>query len=184
MGTTHAARRMLVWLFAGVAVTFFCLAAAAPNAFAYFASRIYNAGSGTCMSSGGTHTGGADARLYTCNGSANQTWVNAVRNSGGSLFKNLGDGWCLNNYRGRAANYNPQTLWPCDASSWMQAYYVYSSRVAPGYYNIETVNASGNITGYCLSSLGNRNNGAIVEEFACNNTYPNQAWEGGTLTPP
>lgn len=175
---------MVRLLIASVAVVGLGLAAFAENAFGGYASRLYNAGSGTCMSSRGTHSGGADAVLWACNGSTNQTWVNTVKNSGGSTFESDGDDWCLNNYQGKSANNNPQTMWPCDGGSYKQVYYVYGSRVAAGYYNIETVNSSGHITGYCLTSFGNRNSGAIVEEYACNNDLPNQAWAGGTLTPP
>jgi Ricin-type beta-trefoil lectin domain len=183
-GIPHPGR----FLVASVAVIGLGLMALTQNASAYLPSRLYNAGSGTCMSSLGTHTDGADAVLWQCNGSPNQTWVNAPASGGGTILMAAGDGWCLNNFRGRFANYNPQTMWPCNntggASNWKQSYYISGSGVARGYYNIQTVNSSDHISGYCLTSLGKRYNGALVEETPCNNRAPNQAWEGLTLTPP
>jgi hypothetical protein len=159
----------------------------AQHASAYFESRIYNAGAGLCLSSLGTHTDGAPAEDESCNGSANQTWVAAPASAGGEILQNQGDGWCLNNYQGIFGNGNPQTMWPCNnsggPSNYKQSYVIFGSHAVGGDYSIETVTSSDNVSGYCLSSYGYTSPGSEIYEFGCN-TSANQAWEGGTLTPP
>jgi len=202
MNVTRAFRGTLGrFLVTSIVMIGFGITALAQNAFAYFESPITNAGSGSgwCMSSLGTHSNGAPAVLWACNNSANQYWINAPASGGGSILQNVGDEWCMTNYQGLSVNYNWQTLWPCDntggSSNYKQSYVVLGSAVsgpdgcnpkslASTCYIIETVNSSDHVTGYCLTSNGARFNGAHVEEFACNNTQPNQAWKGGTLTPP
>src|SRR5690242_3000241 len=138
-------------------------------------SKLQNYGTGLCISSYPAYQG-AHVHQYACNGSNNQSW-RYLYDPGAAIFElwNYGDGYCMDNYQGRNATYNPQIMWDCGQGSAVPlAHSVGGSAV--GGYLIHTSSAIGQWSGYCISSMGNQAEGSEVQLAVCNINAANQSW--------
>lgn len=128
------------------------------------------------MTSLGATNNGAPVELYTCNGSANQDWVDIGTNK--LVIENLGDDKCLNDSGGATGNYVPQTMWSCSGGT--NETYNTAASGPPGL--IDIIFAPGGNFSACgghpcvLSSLGNAANYAPVELYTQVANDSNQEW--------
>ncbi len=158
----------------GVFVMTFAQAASA------FLGEMKNEGTGLCMTSLGTHTKGAPAEQWTCNGSVNQQWISSTEPFGGNLLINEGDGWCLNNRAGGASNNNNQIMWRCPGTPVFNMEYLTSGGGPNGSFKMAADGSNFKPNGYCVTSDGNKTVGSSVNEFSCNSS-PNQYWSGPVI---
>lgn len=137
----------------------------------------HGTGSTKCMSS---YTGMSQpVAIWQCNGSANQTWDIFFYGGVQWGFLNQGSGLCMNNRQHLLKNYNWTVNYTCDQDL-NEQFLLNASGEAGGGFQIEM---AGNFTaggfdshsGYCLSDLGNNQNGQGTETFDCNGSL-NQDW--------
>jgi hypothetical protein len=147
-----------------------------PRAHAAWQGELKNEGSGLCMSSLGTHTDGAAAVQYSCDGSLNQTWYLSSLSIYGDYLVNSGDRWCLTNKGGAESNGNIQTMWPCPGGAVYQELYAFGGGGGIPITFFPRDSSYKN-NGYALTSRGVTTSGSHVEEWAADRGA-SQQWSG------
>ena len=163
-------RRIVAVVAAAICVAALQVAGAAP-ANADTVGPIAGVASGKCVDiPAATTVNGTQVQIYTCNGSAAQTWT--VGTDG--TIRALGNK-CLDVAGGVNANGTKVQIWDCAASNPNQQWT----------YNTSTRALSNPVTGKCLDVVsGGTADGAKLHIWTCNAAVASQQWNVSTGPPP